>query len=175
VACSIYALHHNAAVFPRPWAFEIGRWVGVERGGEATAVGMAESEKEVKERLRAWVPFSVGPRQCVAKNFAVMELMLAMARVLWSFDFCVAEGKEGRVGEGVSDMGKEMGMQMEIVGWRGIWSRLVCWAGRALRIRGPATGAAQRGRERKEEFQMVAHFTSAVEGPMIRFKRREVC
>lgn len=52
--------------------------------------------------------FSSGPRGCVGKSMALVELMLAMATVLFVFDVKVAEGKEGDVGGG-DPLGGEWG------------------------------------------------------------------
>ena len=81
---------------------------------------------------RSFAPFSVGPRQCIAKNFAMMELLLTMANVFFRLDF----EKVGTLGQGKK-------------------------------------GAAW-GREREDEFQFKSFFTSYMEGPMIRFKKREI-
>jgi hypothetical protein len=145
VGSSIYAVQHNAAVFERPWEYDVRRWVG----GDA---------QQQQQQQRAWVPFSVGPRQCVAKKFALMEVQLAMARAVWSFDFRAADGGAGAVGEGGRGGSTARG-----------W--VVSWAERLLGL--GLSSRVPRGRERKGEFQMAAHFTSAVEGPMIRFKRKE--
>lgn len=72
---------------------------------------------------RSFAPFSTGPRQCIAKNFALIELMLTLAKVFFVLDF----EKAGDMGEG-----------------------------------------------KDGEFVMKSYFTSYMEGPMIKFKHREV-
>jgi hypothetical protein len=126
VGAGIFSLHRNAEAFPDPYKFDIERWI----------IDPEKDEEEEKERnkeiSRSFAPFSIGPRQCIAKNFAMMELLLTMANVFWRLDF---EGV-GKLGEG--GKGK---------GW---------------------------GREREGEFQFKSYFTSYMEGPMVRFKPREV-
>ena len=126
VATNIFSLHHNASIFPDPYTFKIERWI----------VDPMKDEEEEKERLKElnknWAPFSLGSRQCIAKNFALMELSLAMANVFWRLDFEVV----GKLGEGAKGMGE--------------------------------------GREREGEFQLKSYFTSYMEGPMVRFKVRDV-
>ena len=124
VGAGIFTLHHNADVFNSPYAYNIERWIVQEGKG-------AEEEKaRIKACQRSFAPFSTGPRQCIAKNFAMMELLLTIANVIWRMDF----EREGNLGGG----GPEMGL----------------------------------GRERKGEFQLKSHFTSHMEGPMIRFRKR---
>ncbi|KUJ22174.1 cytochrome P450 [Mollisia scopiformis] len=126
VASGIFSLHHNEELFPDSYKYDIERWIIDPKKDE-------EKEKErIKEMSKSYAPFSAGPRQCIAKNFALMELMLTMANVFVRLDF----EKVGTLGEGRKGMGE--------------------------------------GREREGEFQMKSYFTSYMEGPMIRFKTREV-
>jgi cytochrome P450 len=126
VGAGIYSLHHNSVPFPDPYKWDIERWI----------INPAKKEEEEKDRLkemsRNFAPFSVGPRQCIAKNFAMMELLLTMANVFVRLEF---EGV-GTLGEGRKGMGV--------------------------------------GREKEGEFQLKSYFTSSMEGPMIRFKVREI-
>jgi cytochrome P450 len=126
VGAGIYTLHRNAEAFPDPYKFDIERWIVDPEKDEA------EEKERIKEITRSFAPFSVGPRQCIAKNFALMELMLAMANVFLRLDF----EKVGTLGEGRKGMGE--------------------------------------GREREGEFQMKSYFTSYMDGPMIRFKVRDI-
>ena len=72
IAVCVYAIHHNAAYYPQPFTFRPERWLA--KGGEAE---LAQS---------AFNPFSIGPRSCIGKGFAMAELLLACARILWEFD-----------------------------------------------------------------------------------------
>ena len=60
-----WTLHFNPAVFPEPQAFNPARWL------------MNPS----KEMIRDWIPFGLGPRQCIARNLAMHEMRLATAAV----------------------------------------------------------------------------------------------
>jgi cytochrome P450 len=126
VGAGIFSLHRNPKAFPNPIKYDIERWI-------VQPVKNEEKEKErIREMSRSFAPFSVGPRQCIAKNFAMMELLLTMANVFFRLDF----EKVGTLGQGKKG-----------AGW---------------------------GREREDEFQFKSFFTSYMEGPMIRFKQREV-
>jgi cytochrome P450 len=124
IGCGIYSLHHNPDAFVNPYDYNIERWI-CQNGSE-------EEKQRIKEMTSSFAPFSTGPRQCIGKNLAMMELMLTMANVFWSLDF---EGV-GTLGEGRKGMG--------------------------------------RGRERQCEFQLKSYFTSHMDGPMVRFRKRNV-
>jgi hypothetical protein len=95
VGASIFSLHHSSEAFADPYKWDIERWIVDPKKDE-------EAEKErIKEMSRSFAPFSVGPRQCIAKNFALMELMLTMASVFYRLDFESA----GKLGEGKKGAG----------------------------------------------------------------------
>lgn len=126
VGAGIFSLHRNPKAFPNPYRYDIERWI--------LQPGMNEEEEKnrIREMSRSFAPFSVGPRQCIAKNFAMMELLLTMANVFFRLDF----EKVGILGQGKKG-----------AGW---------------------------GREREDEFQFKSFFTSYMEGPIIRFKKRAI-
>ena len=41
---------------------------------------------------KAAQPFSAGPRNCLGKNLAYMEMRLVVARLLWNFDIVSVDG-----------------------------------------------------------------------------------
>jgi cytochrome P450 len=94
VGAGMYRLHHNEQVFPDPWEYNIERWVTRDNG--------IEEKERVRELQKCFAPFSAGPRICIAKNFAVMELLLAMANVVWKMEF----DRVGSLGEGQPGMGE---------------------------------------------------------------------
>ncbi|KAE9377269.1 cytochrome P450 [Stipitochalara longipes BDJ] len=86
VAVGTYAIHHNAKHFPGPFEYRPERWL--------------EEGPELEVAQKAFAPFSLGPRGCIGKNMAYMEMMIVMARVLKMFDIKVV----GTLGEGRPDM-----------------------------------------------------------------------
>jgi cytochrome P450 len=80
-----YALHRNPHYFPAPARFEPTRWLADHAPTDAFA------------------PFSVGPRGCIGKGMAYVELTVTLARVLFEFDMRVAPGTHA--GEGVQGAG----------------------------------------------------------------------
>lgn len=91
VSVGLYSIHHNATYFPEPFEFRPERWL---EEGEGLAVAQ-----------KAFAPFSLGPRGCIGKNMAYMEMLITMARVLVLFDIRAV----GTLGEGGPDL--EVGRQ----------------------------------------------------------------
>jgi cytochrome P450 len=88
-----YAIHHNPAYFPSPFSFQPNRWLP-----DHAPPAMAPL---VDEARSAFAPFSVGPRGCIGKGMAYLELSISLAKVLWEYEMRVAPGTsagEGRVG-----------------------------------------------------------------------------
>jgi cytochrome P450 len=56
-----FTLHFNPEVFPEPRAFKPERWANA-----------------TPEMMRDWMPFGLGPRQCIARNLAMVELAFAV-------------------------------------------------------------------------------------------------
>jgi cytochrome P450 len=88
VGVGAYSLHHNPSCFPDPYAFKPERWIVNPNDGVT-----AESIQLAKD---AFCPFSIGPRGCIGKNMAYLELMLVLGRLLYVFDV----KKTGEKGEG---------------------------------------------------------------------------
>lgn len=83
VGVGIHSIHHDPAYFAEPFTYNPDRWLKSE--------GRTE---ELEMMRKAYVPFGMGPRSCVGKPLALMELMLTMATLLWQFDFRVSNRDE---------------------------------------------------------------------------------
>lgn len=70
---SPYATHHHPEFWDRPEAFEPERFDG-------------EGEDAPVPHRYAWLPFGGGPRFCLGARFAMMEMQLAMARLLQRYE-----------------------------------------------------------------------------------------
>ena len=92
IGVGAYSIHHNPAYYPDPHAFKPERWIVDPDNGGVTA----ESVQLAKD---AFCPFSIGPRGCIGKNMAYLELMLVMGRLLYVFDV-KKMGQKGEGGEG---------------------------------------------------------------------------
>jgi len=101
VGVPIYALHHNDHHFPKPFIYDPTRWLAKEINGVKEDEGRCE--EEIAGARKAFVPFSLGPRACIGKNIALVELYIGVARVLWLYNLRIAPGFEnmgvGKEGE----------------------------------------------------------------------------
>jgi cytochrome P450 len=97
IGVNTYALHHNEAYFPRPFDFNPDRWLldSANKNDEAMLSRMQS----------AFCPFSVGGRACAGKAMAYLEASLVVAKTIWLFDFELAPGKVGQLGEGSGSPG----------------------------------------------------------------------
>jgi cytochrome P450 family 4 len=71
VGVHIYGIHHDPEYWENPECYDPERFT-------------AENSK--KRPPNAWMPFSVGPRQCIGNNFALLEMRCFLARILQSFE-----------------------------------------------------------------------------------------
>lgn len=85
-----YTIHHNPSYYPDPFTFNPDRWIaGSSPSVTKEAVDLAQS---------AFCPFSIGPRGCIGKGLAYVELMTSLARAVYLYDMRLAPGFT--VGEG---------------------------------------------------------------------------
>lgn len=65
IGAQILTLHTNPKVFPEPSAFNPERWL----------------DNATPEMQQSFIPFSLGQRQCIARNLAMEELFLAVRAI----------------------------------------------------------------------------------------------
>ncbi|KAJ2998225.1 hypothetical protein NUW58_g390 [Xylaria curta] len=70
VYTSGWTMTHDERYFHDPFTFKPERWIDPKCG-------------DIKEASQ---PFSLGPRGCIGKNFAYLELNLILAKMLWAYD-----------------------------------------------------------------------------------------
>jgi cytochrome P450 len=90
VGTSMYAIHHNEDYYPRSYDFRPERWI---KSDEFSAEAVEAARKCLN-------PFSLGPRGCIGRALALMEIRLTLARVIWEYDLKKPDGPLGKVGEG---------------------------------------------------------------------------
>ncbi|RCI13112.1 hypothetical protein L249_0054 [Ophiocordyceps polyrhachis-furcata BCC 54312] len=94
-----YAIHHNQDYYPMPFSFAPERWLVGETNPITERV---TTEDDLATAQSAFCPFSVGPRGCIGKGLAYVEMTTALARTLFMYDLRRAVGVEdpgeGRVG-----------------------------------------------------------------------------
>ncbi|GME64949.1 hypothetical protein AJ79_03600 [Neofusicoccum parvum] len=80
VSISHVVMYHTEKYFKRPHEFIPERWLG-------------DPEFD-SDRRDAHQPFSFGPRACIGRNLAYIEMRLTIARLMWNFDFEAVPGYE---------------------------------------------------------------------------------
>lgn len=93
-----YTIHHLESVWGDPWEYRPERW-------------LEDGNKELEKALNI---FSYGPRSCVGRNVAMMELQIFLATLVYRYDFKLVdpEPKELQVAEGF--LRKPLGCMMGI-------------------------------------------------------------
>lgn len=100
VGTGIYAIHHNPVYFPCPFDFIPERWLLPLSSSSSKLLPFPVTEASISLGRSAFIPFSTGPRVCVARSLAYLEMTLTVATVLWAAELKVADGEQGRLGEG---------------------------------------------------------------------------
>ncbi|KAI1419708.1 cytochrome P450 [Xylaria sp. FL1777] len=70
INASPWTITHDVKYFSDPWKFKPERWLD-------------PNSTDVKDASR---PFLLGPRDCLGRNFAWMELNLVLAKIVWLYD-----------------------------------------------------------------------------------------
>ncbi|RMD40955.1 hypothetical protein DV735_g4163, partial [Chaetothyriales sp. CBS 134920] len=100
VGVPAYVVHHDKDVFPDPWSFVPERWM-VGSPLHTTNGGTVIVSKEGVERARqAICPFSLGSRGCIGKPVAYLELRIALASLVWTYDLQETKGPGNSGGGG---------------------------------------------------------------------------
>ncbi|KAE8147306.1 cytochrome P450 [Aspergillus avenaceus] len=87
-----YSIHRQPQYYRQPETFVPERWI--EGATCQTASDAWQTRKEDIEIARkAFCPFSIGPRGCIGKGMAFMEMRLTVARLMFLFDMELADRK----------------------------------------------------------------------------------
>jgi cytochrome P450 len=108
-----YAIHHNEAYFPDAFSYIPERWIA---GRQNPRTGQDVSSEQVEAAASAFCPFSIGPRGCIGKELAYVEMKTALARMFFTYDVRRAVGVldpgEGRQG---AELGREKKGEFQLV------------------------------------------------------------
>jgi cytochrome P450 len=96
VGVNPYCLMHNEEYFPAPFEFRPERWLEPSHGETESP----EADEARAVMRKAFIPFALGDRNCLGKTLAYSELSMVIAKSLWYFDFAIAPGDAGKLGEG---------------------------------------------------------------------------
>ncbi|KAH6686636.1 cytochrome P450 [Plectosphaerella plurivora] len=91
---STYCMHHSPKLYDEPFEFRPERWIVGEKGSTVESVACAES---------GYMPFSTGPRGCIGKNLAYLEMSLVVGKLVHGFEL-KQDPKSNNLGGGRPDM-----------------------------------------------------------------------
>ncbi|KAJ3371482.1 lanosterol 14-alpha-demethylase [Kappamyces sp. JEL0680] len=74
---SVNGLHFNPDIYPDPEKFDPERWT---------------SDMEATRSAYSWLPFSIGARGCIGRQFAMLEAKIVLATVLKHFHVVIPNG-----------------------------------------------------------------------------------
>ncbi|KAL2135939.1 hypothetical protein VTI74DRAFT_6167 [Chaetomium olivicolor] len=77
-----WAMNHSSRNFTEPNKFIPERWLSEDE---------YQGQRFDKARHSALQPFSVGPRNCIGKNLAYVEMRLILARLVYNYDLVLAD------------------------------------------------------------------------------------
>ncbi|MCJ1380793.1 hypothetical protein MMC17_003902 [Xylographa soralifera] len=88
VSASGYASNRSTLNFPgSPSTFDPSRWLSTPTRIESADAKPASTSKS------AFNPFSLGPRNCIGRHLAYLEMRLILAHLLWEFDLEIPDGE----------------------------------------------------------------------------------
>ncbi|KAL5435507.1 Cytochrome P450 monooxygenase orf9 [Paraphaeosphaeria minitans] len=97
---SAWTVTHDAKYFPEPFVFNPERWI------DPHAIDVKEASQ----------PFSLGPRGCLGRNFAYVEMNLILAKMHWTYDFDLVD----------KELDWEANSHIHVMWWKpDLWVRLV--------------------------------------------------
>lgn len=83
-----YTMHHDARNFSHPDVFWPDRWL--------IAGGHLPSSEKIAHNPDAFMPFSVGPNNCVGKNLALLEMRMLICYVMQRLEMRFVDGWDQR-------------------------------------------------------------------------------
>ena len=105
-----YTVHHNPAYYPQPYAYMPERWMAGSTAGDRVF-----SEQDVALAQSAFCPFSIGPRGCIGKGIAYIEMTSALARLLWLYDVRAAPGDGLGQGKESNEYGRHRASEYQLI------------------------------------------------------------
>lgn len=86
VSGATYALHQDETLFPEAEKFIPERWIPEDE--------FVQSAPDMKDPRDCSLPFSVGPRACIGRNLAYMEVSITVAALALNFEWTLAKEYE---------------------------------------------------------------------------------
>ncbi|KAI1332501.1 isotrichodermin C-15 hydroxylase [Xylariaceae sp. FL0255] len=109
-----YTIHHNPLYYPQPFSYVPERWI-VGSSASSKMSGDIVSERDVALAQSAFCPFSVGPRGCIGKGLAYIEMSTTLARVLYMYDLRKAAGPDPAEGRPDLEWGRHRASEFQTI------------------------------------------------------------
>ncbi|XXH02093.1 hypothetical protein Hte_008459 [Hypoxylon texense] len=109
-----YTIHHNPAYYPRPFSYLPERWIAGSRKSFGYG-GTVMTEDDVSLAQSAFCPFSVGPRGCIGKGLAYIEMMTTLARALYLYDLRKSNGFDPAEGNPDLEWGRQRVDEFQLI------------------------------------------------------------
>ncbi|CEL09163.1 hypothetical protein ASPCAL12303 [Aspergillus calidoustus] len=84
VSAPIHAIHRDESLFRDPEEFIPERWLATDGDSDV-------DRKEAQNLKNFCIPFSLGPRACIGRNLAYMEVSIVVAALVLNFEWELAE------------------------------------------------------------------------------------
>lgn len=114
--CSDFAIARNDSIYPDAYSFAPERFIPTSDFYTSRGFDKKAAQKAYELARSAHHPFIVGTRACVAESLALALMQLLTATLVWHFDFKQGEGKEGELGGGNGEWGREHKDEYQIYG-----------------------------------------------------------
>lgn len=97
----VYGLHHDPKYYPNPEIFDPERF---------------NDENKRNINLGAFLPFGIGPRNCIGSRFALMEIKAILYHMLLKFSFELSENTQIplQLEKGLSNLATERGLHVNL-------------------------------------------------------------
>jgi cytochrome P450 len=106
VGVAAYAVQHNDQYYPRPFDYIPERWLSDPAANPFHA--------RLSDAHSAFCPFSIGPRGCIGKGLAYVELTVTIARVLYLYDLRATPGSTLGAGSAKLEVGRTRANEFQI-------------------------------------------------------------
>jgi cytochrome P450 len=86
-----YSIHRQEKYYREAQQFIPERWIEGATCSTPSGAHWESSKEDIETARRAFCPFSIGPRGCIGKSMAFMEMRLTLARLVFLFDMSLAD------------------------------------------------------------------------------------
>ncbi|CAI7630660.1 unnamed protein product [Penicillium pancosmium] len=86
-----YSIHRQEKYYREAQQFIPERWIEGATCSTSSGVCWESTKEDIETARRAFCPFSIGPRGCIGKSMAFMEMRLTLARLVFLFDMSLAD------------------------------------------------------------------------------------